>query len=97
MNIHGDTIPRAIQVSTQPTQFILVPRFREAGDNSLYSFSLSEQAFHSVASIAHGKIKINVKNIITAAHCCGAIKAVPQVLCACVPICESNANLKFHL
>jgi len=69
MNIHGDTIPRAIQVSTQPTQFILVPRFREAGDNNLYSFLLSQQLFHSAPSIAHGKIKINAKNIITAAHC----------------------------
>ena len=82
MNIQGDTIPRANQVSTHPTQFILVPRFKVAGDNSLYSFSLSEQAFHSAPSIAQGNIKINAKNIITAAHCCGAIKAVPQELYA---------------
>jgi hypothetical protein len=82
MNIQGDTIPRAIQVSTHPTQFILVFRFKVAGDNSLYSFLLSKQAFHSAISIAQGNTKINVNNITTAAHCCGAIKAVPQELCA---------------
>ena len=59
--MRGDTIPRAIQVSTQPTQFILVPRFKEAGDNSLYSFSLLQQPCHSAASIAQGKAKINIK------------------------------------
>jgi hypothetical protein len=69
MNMRGDIIPRPIQVSIQPTQFIVVPRFKEAGDNSLYSFLLSEQAFHSAPSIAHGKIKINAKNRITATHC----------------------------
>ena len=77
INIHGDTIPRAIQVSTHPAQFILVLRFKVAGDNNLYSFALSEQAFHSAPSIAQGKIRINAKSIITAAHCCGAIKVVP--------------------
>ena len=80
--MQGDTIPRANQVSIHPTQFILVPRFKVAGDNSLYSFLLSEQAFHSAPSTAQGNIKINAKNIITAAHCCGAIKAVPPKLYA---------------
>jgi len=69
MNMQGDTMPRATQVSIQPTQFISVPRFKVAGDNSLYSFFLSKQTFHSAPSITHGKIKINAKNIITAAHC----------------------------
>ena len=75
--MQGDTIPRAIQVSTHPTQFILVLRFKVAGDNRLYSFPLSEQAFHSAPSTAQGNIKINARNIITAAHCCGAIKVAP--------------------
>jgi hypothetical protein len=82
MNIHGDTIPRAIQVSIQPTQFILVALFNVAGDNNLYSFLLSEQPFHSAPSIAHGKIKINAKSIITAAICPSAINPLPQVLYA---------------
>ena len=81
MNIQGDTIPRPIQVSTQPTQFILVPRFNVAGDNSLYSFLLSWQHFHSEASTTHGNINKKAPKIIAAAIG-PTIKAVPQELYA---------------
>ena len=58
INMQGDTIPRATQVSTQPTQFISVPRFKEAGESSLYSCPLSYIATQTVPSNAQGKTKI---------------------------------------
>jgi hypothetical protein len=51
MNIRGDTIPRPIQVSIQPTQFIVVPRCKVAGDKYLYSAPFSASPRHIAPSV----------------------------------------------
>lgn len=80
INIQGDTIPRAIQVSTQPTQFISVPRFKEAGESNLYSCPLSCIVVQTVISIPQGKAKIKRPKIISAAVSFGCIKFVSPEL-----------------
>ena len=71
--MQGETIPKAIQVKIQPTQFILVARFRVAGDKNLYSPVLSNIADHATPSNAQGKIKINAQRIQTPIICCSVI------------------------
>ena len=56
MNISGLIIPRAIQVRIQPTQFIVVPRCKVAGDKNLYSQPFSLSPLHTAPSMQQGEI-----------------------------------------